>query len=168
MKIIFLIVLSVHILFAVDKEDVQIFTNTTINIGFKTIKSELVYFGTRENYLKNYKKVLESNIEKYSKTIAISSGTYVASTGLRAGSASSMDIQGGLIGLVAGVAAAALVDYIDALYRDEEYMFVSYIVNEKGEQGLLLTLLVSADDLKTDEAKKLVEDAQKLYIKEAV
>ncbi len=165
MKFLLLFLLSISIVIAVDKEDTQLFTNATITMEYETAKSEIVYFGTRQEYLKNYKEVLESNVKKYSATVAATSAMYVASTGLRANSASAMDLQGGLIGLVAGTATLLLVDYIDTLYRDEEYMFVSYVVNEKGEQGLLITLLVSADDLKFDKAKVLAQKNQNLFVK---
>ena len=165
MKKILLLVLSISLLFAVDKENTQLFTNATITMEFETAKSELVYFGTRQDYMKNYKSVLESNVKKYSAKVAATSAQYSVGTGIQAQSFSSMDLQGGLIGLVAGTAAMVLVDYIDTLSKDEEYMFVSYVVNERGEQGLLITLLVSADDLKMDEAKLLVENAQASFIK---
>jgi len=165
MKKVLLLLLSISIMFAVDKEDTQLFTSATINMDLKSAKSEIVYFGKLEDYIKNYKSVLENNVKKYSTDIAITSASYSASTGLRASSMSSIDMKNGLIGLVAGTAAMAVADYINELSKDEEYMFVSYVVNEKGEQGLLITLLVTADDLKFKEAKAIVENAQESFIK---
>jgi hypothetical protein len=144
--------------------EIQVSTSNTMHISIdKDAKVTPLYFGPSQEFFKNRKDYLQKLNDATAKNATTYSLMALGNVAQGAGTGSTADLKGGAIGL-ASVAVISLTKYaFDSITADNEYLFLSKVVNDNNEETYIYTMIVANDSISEEEANKIaVNEIQKM------
>jgi hypothetical protein len=133
--------------------EIQLFTSNTMHIELDSnTKIEKVFFGESEDFYKQYKDIMQTDMVQKAAFHGALSATAVAAS---RGTFKNLNSNNGLAGVAAIAAFTVGKITYDWATSDNEYVLVTIATNSAGEKTMLQTMLVTNYSVDLEEGEKL-------------